>query len=115
MTKIQGTVAHSRIRQMKSHPDLQQARAITQQLVAVVLLERSCISQVPEQATNMVQAPVAMEKDIQAEKALEDLGRNQATVLNPVKVEKARGVPEAIHRNPAAIIVQKGITEHDGH
>ncbi|KAH3706068.1 hypothetical protein DPMN_065447 [Dreissena polymorpha] len=60
----------------------------------------------------MDRAPVAM--DIMAEKALEDLGRNQATVPNPVKVEKARRVPKAIHRNPAAIIVQKGITEHDG-
>ncbi|KAH3706070.1 hypothetical protein DPMN_065449 [Dreissena polymorpha] len=48
---------------------------------------RSCISQVPEQATIMDLAPVAMEKDTKAEKARENLGQNQATVPNPVTVE----------------------------
>ncbi|KAH3706067.1 hypothetical protein DPMN_065446 [Dreissena polymorpha] len=38
-----------------------------------VLFVRSCITQVPELATIMDRAPVAMEKD---SKALEDLGQN---------------------------------------
>ncbi|KAH3706071.1 hypothetical protein DPMN_065450 [Dreissena polymorpha] len=36
------------------------------------------------------------------------------------RITQAKGHPDqqqanAIHRNPAAIILQKGITEHDGH